>query len=425
MLLSNSAQLGGGASDGLRRALADCKKVCKHKHNIHHDAVRQLGLDWSPEKVESWNSKLPTLHLQKLQRNKLYPPPGQFICKDQEICDPWHHWIMEAKQADKWLKCCEPLLLDEAKLVHTVAAHEDTNFYGDLDILGWLEGIVNEAVKSCRNIWKEDAGHLSIAGFSAGARSKPEFHWAQNLIRKLAEGTALQFQQLQASAFALFWNMLEKRLPKEICNEWRGWISREVMPAMNPLWKSGDPISSRGSYEIRVLDETVAIHDAQLALPSGVMVQNYARAIHFKRQPHKWSASHTINHEGFSDKDGGHFYISAYGIHIKAAPDTLVIWQPALYHGTSLQRCDPNRPNPEFLQQGLSFVTSPQLPGIWKHYLEKLEKLEAEAAAGASRAAEEAATDLFECPDGPNDIYFEDEPALQFSSHSAPCSAPA
>ena len=51
---------------------------------------------------------------------------------------------------------------------------------------------------------KEDAGHLSLAGFSAGARSNPQFHWARNLIRKLSPEAALSFRQRQSSAFALF-----------------------------------------------------------------------------------------------------------------------------------------------------------------------------------------------------------------------------
>ena len=46
-----------------------------------------------------------------------------------------------------------------------------------------------------------------------------------------------------------------------------------------------------------------------------------------------------------------------------AATDTVVVWRPRAYHGTSLMRRDPN--NPQIVQAGLAIVTPPRVAGLW------------------------------------------------------------
>ncbi|KAJ3559157.1 hypothetical protein NP233_g11335 [Leucocoprinus birnbaumii] len=373
--------LAGGVSSALRDALTTYRKQKKQTRNIHHDTVRALGLDWTPEIAAGWFQALPNIHLPKLKTP--YPPAGKFICEDEAIKKLWYPRLMEAKQADKRLKRCEPLVIDQTKLVRTVEAGESIvvrdcktneivlmvvrNFCGDIDVLEWMGRIVAEAVRICRNVrQKEDAGHISLVGFSAGQRSDPQFYWTRNLIRKISEGAAAAFRQDQSFVFALFWNLLLKRLPLEIMDEWKGWIAEEMLPAMNPQWK--DHSDNRGLYEIEVLAEKVVFHDAELAPPTGIMSQNYARPGHYERQPHKYAASLTVVREGLEDQDGGHFFLSAYGIKIVATADTCLVWQPRFYHGTSLQRVDPYDPDPDFRQQGLAIVTSPRLPPVWAQF---------------------------------------------------------
>ncbi len=126
-------------------------------------------------------------------------------------------------------------------------------------------------------VQKEDPGELPIVGFSAGARSKPQFHWVRNLLRKMSDDDALDFRWEQSSAFALIWNILRKRLPPEIQKEWIGWLKNGKFPAMNPEW--ADHADNRGSYSICVKGETIKFNNAELAPPTGVMAQNYARYV--------------------------------------------------------------------------------------------------------------------------------------------------
>ncbi len=46
-------------------------------------------------------------------------------------------------------------------------------------------------------------------------------------------------------------------------------------PAMNPEWSSH--ADNKGTYGIKVGAEEIEFHNAELAPPTGVMAQNYAR----------------------------------------------------------------------------------------------------------------------------------------------------
>lgn len=90
-------------------------------------------------------------------------------------------------------------------------------------------------------------------------------------------------------------------------------------------------------------------------------------ATHLELQPHKFAAAWTTTRIApFSA--GGHFYYARHGVRVRSAADTLVIWKPGHYHGTSLLEVEPKDPNPALMQGGLSIVTSNRLPGVWRKY---------------------------------------------------------
>jgi hypothetical protein len=96
-------------------------------------------------------------------------------------------------------------------------------------------------------------------------------------------------------------------------------------------------------------------------------------ATHHEIQPHKYAFSLTTSRSHDAD-GGGHFFMAKYGIRVRAAANTLVGWIPGEDHGTSLQNFSPpvkgRNFDPNFSQQGLAFVTSARLPGVWERYRE-------------------------------------------------------
>lgn len=93
------------------------------------------------------------------------------------------------------------------------------------------------------------------------------------------------------------------------------------------------------------------------------------RYIHHElNQPHKFATAWTISRT-LADNQGGHFYNSQYGIRVKGGNDSLVVWDPSHFHGTSLQDYSPSSNTfSEFYQVGLACVTPNRIPGLWKKY---------------------------------------------------------
>lgn len=66
--------------------------------------------------------------------------------------------------------------------------------------------------------------------------------------------------------------------------------------------------------------------------------------------------------------------MASHAVKVEAATDTVIVWIPSLWHGTSLQHQDPK--DPEIFQAGLSIVTPPGVARLWAEVLDKKISLE-------------------------------------------------
>lgn len=88
------------------------------------------------------------------------------------------------------------------------------------------------------------------------------------------------------------------------------------------------------------------------------------RFIHREGSCHKYAVSWTTTRSPELGKSGGgHFFISTHGIKVEAAADTVIIWKPKSWHGTSLQNRNPR--DTELFQAGLAIVTPPGVASLW------------------------------------------------------------
>lgn len=107
---------------------------------------------------------------------------------------------------------------------------------------------------------------------------------------------------------------------------------------------------------------------------SGIHLIDF-RYIHKESSKHTFAVSWTTFRDPQLGKDGGgHFFIAKYGIKIEAAADSVVVWRPRLWHGTSLQLRNPC--NPAIFQAGLSIVTPLGVSRLWDEVMEKNISLE-------------------------------------------------
>lgn len=128
-------------------------------------------------------------------------------------------------------------------------------------------------------------------GYSAGARSKPAFHWVRNVQkpRSHAPGTEEKRDRDASCAFAYFWNLAKNRVPEEVIADFESFMAsleigrmdgRSTMAGDGAGAKAGTLAGesiSTGEYSISPSNQVYAFHNAQLAPPTGVMAANYSR----------------------------------------------------------------------------------------------------------------------------------------------------
>ncbi|KAJ3925068.1 MAG: hypothetical protein NXY57DRAFT_1044419 [Lentinula lateritia] len=76
----------------------------------------------------------------------------------------------------------------------------------DPNIVNWADSRVQKNVETEKNIRKENAGCIVIAGWSGGVRSKPGFNWVKNLTKKIpdAEKRNLRYEAASRTTFTQF-----------------------------------------------------------------------------------------------------------------------------------------------------------------------------------------------------------------------------
>lgn len=202
------------------------------------------------------------------------------------------------------------VILDKEKLQYEVKVDQSAIIYdakteeiigviirnacGDPGVLQWVTGIIRQNVGWRRNVrvrvpysqtvpgidhlWlqKADPGHICQIGYTTGARSKPKLDWARNLVRKISQEDLFDLNYQSSSAFALFWNMVQSRLPPEVTRSFDTFLEETGIPRMDVYKKVG---ASKGNYMVSDMRDTYVFHDVPLPPPSGVCVQNYARYV--------------------------------------------------------------------------------------------------------------------------------------------------
>lgn len=98
--------------------------------------------------------------------------------------------------------------------------------------------------------------------------------------------------------------------------------------------------------------------------------------MHVEHQPHvyavAWTTSRETDPSATPVDNGGNFFLATHGVRFQASANSLLIWRPGLWHGTSLSLQDPRKATTLFCQRGLAFVTSSRLPEAWRRYQSKM-----------------------------------------------------
>ncbi len=193
----------------------------------------------------------------------------------------------------------------------------------------------------------EDPGKLIQTGYSAGARSKPQFDWVRNILRKqeLSPDFIASSDHRTSCLFAIAWNICRTQLPATIMDPWIAFNEANKLPRMDGGLRS---TATTGDVTIELGGDPVTFHGMDLAPACGMMGQNYsrsgfvvkgatalltllcfllARRSHNEKQPHPFAIQWLLRRNKGAGA-GAHFYITSYGTKIVNSSNTLIAWQP-------------------------------------------------------------------------------------------------
>lgn len=121
----------------------------------------------------------------------------------------------------------------------------------------------------------EDAGHLSLIGFTAGSRSTPAFGMARNFISR--EGSEVENAENQelAAIMSYFWVRAKCLYPAEVVQDFEDYYSRYNIPRFDPDWPAS--YSDRGTLAFPLAAGKYTFQDIERAPGCGIVAQRYAR----------------------------------------------------------------------------------------------------------------------------------------------------
>ncbi|KAJ3991517.1 hypothetical protein F5050DRAFT_1716023 [Lentinula boryana] len=161
------------------------------------------------------------------------------------------------------------------------------NFYQVPANVEWVNSVLKKNLSVQWNM--EDVGSIIISGFTAGSRARPSFDWASNFLNPFrhsqSEQEAMRYEA--TSMFAMFWNMVQKVCPSAVIDDFKQFMEQTGLISMDPK-----EFSRQGGSEYMVNYEgsNITFKGVDMAPPSRVLVQNYARMskpVHSEKQPHK------------------------------------------------------------------------------------------------------------------------------------------
>ncbi|KAJ3552227.1 hypothetical protein NP233_g12930 [Leucocoprinus birnbaumii] len=389
-------------------AMAYHRNQKKAHHWSKQHFIETARLNWKAVDKASFLDAIPAYTLPSLPSNAPYPPADAWVAETTEIQDLNEHFIKVEKLHDKRDHRRPIELLDPSRLKLDIKPTESARIYDEKD--GSLIGMIlrdacrnedalkfaDDAVERMVETWissrKGDPGDLPQFGLSAGSRSAMCLDWVKNLKKKATPQAAQSKDNFDsASACALTWNMIRSTAPDEVLNDYDSFLHTLGICRMDGAGLIPHDIETgKGDYTVEIPNFSFTFHGAELAPPAAVGARNYSRCVsntfrsnkladkrasfmHTEVQPHTygvaWNTNRQTDPAASPVDNGGNFFLASHGVRFQASANSLLIWKPGLWHGTSLSYQDPRSLSAtEYCQQGLAFVTSHRLPDAWRKY---------------------------------------------------------
>lgn len=253
-------------------------------------------------------AQLPHLVCKKLAEP--YPPPNLYACETAEIFARNAAFIYDKQPSDARKPHKFATDIDPSLLVHDLGREQSALFVDeqgalvavvireacrDAGVVSFVDNSIEETVQTHTNIrvravlliqisrttnseQKENMGHMSQMGLSAGSLNKLMLGWVRNIrVRKKNHIEHQAVNRNASSAFAVLWSLARTLLPEEIINDYLDFIQTLGIHQMDADGEMDPDCNGYGVYHVSVDGKVFEFHDAELAPPAGVMAENYCR----------------------------------------------------------------------------------------------------------------------------------------------------
>ncbi|MCJ1287173.1 hypothetical protein MMC26_006521 [Xylographa opegraphella] len=338
--------------------------------------LKALCLDWDTAKSEAFIAKIPRYGFKALSEENMSPPKNTWALEEgtSELVERYLATKPPADIRDKrytvryiaslaWRKVIGPeesvVLVD----YHTrdIFAVVLRDFIELPSVLSRFDKASAQHIAIGRNVRKGDPGHMAQYGYTAGARSAPNFAWARNLDRKYSYDFLASHNHEMMSAHTLVWNIATKKVPASVIAGFRAACAD--MPKGD--WNTHG-VLTEGRVSVDAFAAQHEISGLELGPSSGVCAGVYSRACHFEDAPADcpWVMSLTTNYDHLGL--GGSFYAAKYGILIKQARNTLIVHRATEWHGTTVHDVDWFDRALVVRHRGFSLLVQNKLQSTWK-----------------------------------------------------------
>ncbi|KAH6905716.1 hypothetical protein BKA70DRAFT_1107414 [Coprinopsis sp. MPI-PUGE-AT-0042] len=409
---------------GFANILVEAVAERQHKRDSDHIRNRRARAEWHGFKslaaYEQFHSLVFHLWVKRRPAGQERPPRNTWVLEIPETFESDRNYLNTMPLPDRRRhggQRSTPLAVDTTQLSVTipeaanVVLHDASNgkifasvvrnFSGSPAMLGWVKGVVSEAVESRRSVRKEDSGQLVQIGWTGGSRSKPIFGSARNLLRHVAD--ILRVDQRNSVAAAYMWRRVQLMHPPCVGEDIDKWHREHDLPRLDGTWPAADA-QTHGPILYPTTCSPITIKEAEFSPGCLVMSENYSRAVHRETPPHEWACFWTTLRTGTNPR-GNHFYIADFAVCIRVAEDTSIAWKPTYYHTSSMGSWSLKASfghrhveDQVMRQQGICFVTSPRIATIYRQFKEcrDLSERDRFERARAALLAERSCDDIYE-----------------------------
>jgi len=201
----------------------------------------------------------------------------------------------------------------------------------------WAVELINDSINRRTLSQRNGPGKLARVGVTDGPRNARVFGWSRSIKQKFRKDRCSDHdihERNISALFGLFYSLLRAQAPPEIIQDLEKAMTTAGLPRLD--------FDRRMQFPLPFMSNNpMTFYGYPLSPPEGYIARNFAKQIHVDKHwiNCPWGVYWNLKRETPTGDNtmrcGANFFISDYGLRIANSENVCVIWNIALWHGTS------------------------------------------------------------------------------------------